>query len=259
MWTSPTYIGARSLASDMAELGETAQAASQDWRYELKMVCEERAHSEVVAELRLHAMGFRPLYPDRVVQSIYLDTHEGRAVQDNLAGISDRSKFRLRWYGPGTGTVKAQMELKRRRNLYGCKQIEILPEAFALQGLNRLTFMQQLCAAVPANWRTRLERGLEPAQWIRYSRQYFGGFDAAVRITVDRELQACDLRDHWRIAWQRPSVLDRVLVVECKAAMSREAELREVVRDLRLKVDRCSKFVMASVPSHGPSASWRGW
>ena len=243
----------------MSGLGETRQADPKSWRYELKMVCEERAHSEVLAELGHHAYGFRPLFPDRIVQSIYLDTHEGRAVQENLAGISDRRKIRLRWYGSEAGLVKVQLELKQRKNLFGSKEVYALPEPFQIQGVNRLAFVRRLCAVLPGEWRCRLDRGLEPAQWIRYRRQYFGGFDGAVRITVDRELQACDLRDPWRIAWQRPSVLERILVVECKAAMSRESELREVVRDLRLKVDRCSKFVLASAPAHGPVSSWRGW
>lgn len=238
---------------------KTAQPSPQDWRFELKMVCEERALSEVLAELHRHPMGFRKLYRDREVQSIYLDTHAGRAVQENLAGISDRQKLRLRWYGQGVDWVKPQIERKRRRNLFGSKQVEVLSEEFAVRGVDRLTFMRRLCAAVPDAWRCRIDAGLEPAQWIRYQRQYYGSFDGAVRVTVDRQLQACDLRDSWRIDWQRQTVLGRILVVECKAAMTREAELREVVRDLRLQVHRCSKFVMASAPSHGPLASWYGW
>ena len=243
----------------MTSSREAASTVDLGWRYELKMVCEVRARGEVLAELCSHPMGFRSLYPDREVQSIYLDTHEGRAVQENLAGISDRRKLRLRWYGSEIGMVNAQIELKQRRNLYGRKEIEVLPAPVRIQGVDRLTLMRQLRSVLPAEWRCRLDRGLEPAQWIRYRRQYLGSFDGSVRITVDRQLGACDLRDRWRVAWQRPSLLGRILVVECKADMCREVELREAVRNLRLKVDRCSKFVMASAPCHGPMASCRGW
>ena len=38
-------------------------------------------------------------YKDRIVNSIYYDDEEFETAQDNLSGISDRRKYRLRWYG----------------------------------------------------------------------------------------------------------------------------------------------------------------
>ena len=78
------------------------------------MICEERARDALIAELNLHPFGFRPLYPSRVVQSVYFDTHGGRAVAENIAGISDRHKLRFRWYGPDAKVVRGRLERKIR-------------------------------------------------------------------------------------------------------------------------------------------------
>ena len=83
-------------------------------RYEVKLVGREQDLERVRAELRLLPIGLRPLHQPRLVQSIYFDTPEGRAVAENLAGISSRTKLRLRWYGGATRGVKAQFECKHR-------------------------------------------------------------------------------------------------------------------------------------------------
>ncbi|MHC5065447.1 MAG: VTC domain-containing protein, partial [Planctomycetota bacterium] len=123
--------------------------ALDDWRFELKMVCEERAQARVLAELRSHVAGLRVLHPERMVQSIYFDSHEGAAVRENLAGSSQREKLRLRWYGEGTGEVQAKLELKLRRNQLGRKEIWQLDEAIEVHGTDRLRLVERLLGLIP--------------------------------------------------------------------------------------------------------------
>ena len=47
------------------------------------------------AVLGAATFGVRELHAPRVVQSLYLDTPAGRALQENLAGLSERRKLRL--------------------------------------------------------------------------------------------------------------------------------------------------------------------
>ena len=64
-------------------------------RYEVKLVGGEADYSRLIAELRMLPSLLRCLHPTRVVQSVYLDSDDGLAVRDNLAGISSRQKLRL--------------------------------------------------------------------------------------------------------------------------------------------------------------------
>ena len=43
--------------------------------------------------------GFLRAYPNRTVNSLYYDNLKFSSIKDNLAGITPRNKYRLRWYG----------------------------------------------------------------------------------------------------------------------------------------------------------------
>lgn len=228
-------------------------------RYEIKLLCAEQSAPAVLAQMRLAASGLRQLFPGRLVQSIYLDTHEGRAVQENLAGISDREKIRFRWYGDAVRGVRGQLECKRRSNLLGGKDVEILTAPVDVSGVDRVTFIRNLHARSSPSWRERIRSDLEPAQWIRYRREYLQTADGAVRVTIDRGLQAFDLRDDWLLGDRFPTPLPRVMIIECKAPVSLRDRVESLLQELPLMVDKCSKFIIASAPAHAPIVSLPPW
>ncbi len=229
-----------------------------DARYEVKFCCEEHAYSEVLSELRM-CTGMRPLHPARRVQSIYLDTHSGRALQDNLAGISDREKIRFRWYGDHMDRAQGQLERKIRSNMLGTKEVAKLTHALDLLGQGRQAFVRKLIAEAPPSWRPHLDAGLEPAQWVTYERDYFTSPDGRIRITMDRDLRTYDLRYRPAIDRVAQAVPARILVIEFKADADEYAALRKLVSKTSLRADRCSKFVLASAPGHGPVPSRFFW
>lgn len=232
----------------MTATGTDGQGAP---RYEIKMVCSEREYPRAMAELRLDPLGLREIFSPRIVQSIYFDTHEGRALHENLAGVAKREKLRFRWYGPETRGVVGRLELKTRDNLLGTKQVLPIATRTDIERVSRHSLMRAILADCTPMWRDRLI-GMEPVQWIRYQRTYMATPDARLRITLDRDLRAHDLRNDLLIRSIKNTILPRMLVVECKTA----AEDRELIEDLMqripLLVDKCSKFVIASATHHGP-------
>ena len=232
---------------------------AQEPRYEVKMVCEERARPALLAHLRLSSLGLRTLYPPRRVQSVYLDTHEANALTENLAGTSDREKVRFRWYGSHTDTVTGRLERKIRSNMLGTKRTLNLPQPVVVGGAARRAFVAALRAQSPPEWRGVIDAALEPAVWVAYERSYLTTADHSVRVTVDRQLQAWNQRDRAVLGADRAAVIPRILVVECKAPVSRRERLEEVVHSMPLMVDKCSKFVLASAPEHAPGVSELRW
>ncbi|SVD50132.1 uncharacterized protein METZ01_LOCUS402986 [marine metagenome] len=53
-------------------------------------------------------------YPDRYINTIYLDNPDYESVRDNLTGISDRFKTRIRWYD-GDPIVKLEKKIRKGR------------------------------------------------------------------------------------------------------------------------------------------------
>jgi hypothetical protein len=226
-------------------------------RHELKLVCDEAGYPGLRMALRLDRSGIRTLFPERLVQTLYLDTPFGKLLEENLAGLSEREKLRLRWYGAGAERVQAALERKCRENSLGWKESARLAEPIALAGRERRGFMDELASRVDASWRARLA-GLEPVQWVRYRREYFASADRRVRLTLDRELAFFDQRPRARLADAERAPAQRLLVLELKCAPGDLDAAREIVGRLPIPLGRCSKFVLATVPRSGPLPSETG-
>jgi hypothetical protein len=225
-----------------------------DLRHELKLVSDEEAYPKLRMALRLDRSAIRTLYPARLVQSLYLDTPSQRALEENLAGLSVREKLRLRWYGAESGVIRAALERKCRENSLGWKEILPLGEPLALAGEKRRSFMAELARRADPLWRVRLA-GLEPAQWVRYSREYFTSADRRVRLTLDRELACFDQRRLARLADGEPTPTPRVLVLELKCAREDLGRAQELLARLPIPLGRCSKFALAASSLSGPLPS----
>jgi len=225
-----------------------------DLRHELKFVAGEESYAPLRMALRLDRAGVRELHPPRLVQSVYLDTHEGRALQENLAGLSARRKLRLRWYGAEAGRVLGTLEQKCRENSLGWKESTRLGAPLAVRGAERRTFMAALARGLDARWRDALAP-LGPVQWVRYQREYLTTADRRVRLTIDRGLAAFDQRLRAHLDDRAPSPLPRVLVLELKCAPADLERARALAAGLTLPLGRCSKFVLASEPGQGPLVS----
>jgi len=223
-------------------------------RYEIKLVGAARDYRRVISELALLPAVLREHHPTRIVQSVYLDTPNGRALQDNLAGISERQKIRFRWYGPETERVRGRLERKRRSNALGDKDVIQIAEPQLVAGQNRCEFTDALRTALPEAAREWLH-GLEPAQWIRYRRDYFATPGGELRVTVDRDLVAFDQRYDFVLSCRRPTPLPQLLIVEVKADMSQRDAIEEWLQHVDLRPSKCSKFVVASSPGEAPMAS----
>lgn len=243
MWRLPTRKACSVSRSEPADL-----------RHELKLVSDEASCPELRMALRLDRSSMRTLYPARLVQSLYLDTPFQRALEENLAGLSVREKLRLRWYGAETRVVRATLERKCRENSLGWKEILPFTEPLALAGEERRKFMGELARRCDLPWRARLS-GLEPAQWVRYLREYFTSADRRVRLTLDRQLAFFDQRRLARLADTERTPAPRVLVLELKCAREDLDRAREILARLPIPLGRCSKFVLAASSLSGPLPS----
>jgi len=236
----------------------STSSSERSLRLELKLVCQESAYARVRMALRLHPAALSTLHPTRVVQSVYFDTTFGRALEENLAGASRREKLRFRWYGEDATSVAGSLERKLRENTLGWKQVAPVASRVRVAGSERRAFVRAIEHGLPPEedeLRFLLRQGLEPAQWIRYRRDYLSTADGRVRVTLDRELVAYDLRARRTLTRMGPTPTPRLLILEAKCAAEDYAEARDITSRLSIPVDRCSKFVIAADPAHGPYAS----
>ena len=89
-------------------------------RYEIKFVLNDIQLSDVDSWIASSTNMF-PKFDPRIVNSLYMDDIDFSSVKDNLSGISNRKKYRLRWYGLIPEAFNPVFEIKGRNDRVGFK------------------------------------------------------------------------------------------------------------------------------------------
>ena len=155
-------------------------------RYERKYQITHLSKYAIEQAVRLHPAGFRKIFPNRQINNIYFDTLDYQTCLQNIEGVNQRKKYRLRWYGTDLQQIKQpRFEVKIKHNELGRK--ETIP--FPNHDLSNLkTITQQVNQLKVENYSTPL-LALSPTLLNTYQRSYFGTSDGKFRITVDWDLQ----------------------------------------------------------------------
>jgi hypothetical protein len=215
-------------------------------RLEVKVPLPARYRAQVAAWVRVHTAQWRVAYPPRQVNNVYLDTPDFAGLLANLSGIAERSKLRLRWYGPDEARVTAGvLELKRKQGAAGWKHLCAVPGTFDLGALSWRAFEQALRAAVPPHALAWLDRFAVPVLINRYRRAYYETPDRDLRLTLDTELRAYDQRTSARPNLERSATMPEQIVVELKAPAEPGAtrRLAQALAHFPVPADRFSKYV----------------
>ncbi len=150
-------------------------------RHELKYNPECLRFEDCLEIIRHHPASFVKTYEDRQVNNIYFDTPSMDAYSENVAGIANRRKYRIRWYGDDWQEIsKPILETKIKENQMGTKA-SVPFESFVMNELTDVVFSLKQKNHLPAQ--------LSPVSTNHYLRSYFESMDHKYRITIDRHLR----------------------------------------------------------------------
>jgi SPX domain protein involved in polyphosphate accumulation len=224
----------------MTDNGMPIEPAS---RYELKLTIEGHWLPQTRSWLHLSPGGLRKTYPSRKVNSAYLDTLEFDDLRANLAGVSQRQKLRLRWYGNNRDrVVQCSLELKRKRNMLGEKKRIELPKPLDLTRKWAL-ILSTVRKETPAEWQPDLVIRTQPTLLTSYQREYYATADNVVRATLDYNLEVFDQRYSSRPNLSHRHPVTDLVVIELKASPEEEDRLEEIITRFPIRRTRNSKYV----------------
>ncbi len=238
---SPTQRLSTSTAQEPAGAERTAQFGES--RYEIKLVAPRSDLPRVRALLRLHSVGFSVAYPTRRVNNVYFDTPELSSVDANLAGISERWKLRLRWYGNTSVVVDGVWELKRKSGGLGWKVCQALDQTLDLGQLRRTEISQLLRSCVPSLMAPHLVPELSPTLFNHYQREYYESRDGALRATLDYDQFFYDQQHSMRLNVTRKAPFLDTTILELKAGVDCHDQLSDAIQHFPMRVSRNSKYV----------------
>jgi len=214
-------------------------------RYEIKWSIDDTGLAEVCMWLRLHPENFSQHYPQRRVNSIYFDSPDLLNVDENLAGISERRKLRLRWYGNTSCVRQGNWEIKCKERNLGWKVTRPMGQCIPLSEMN----WQEVLAVLRDNTTDYVGMHLACSGWPAlinsYERLYYLSWDTSIRATVDFHQVYFDQRLSGTPNLTRclPYPDQDNIVLELKAPAASHDRLAEIVQHFPVRVTRNSKYV----------------
>ena len=101
-------------------------------RFERKWLFRSNNYLALINSLIRSKLFFRTQFPLRKVNSIYFDTYDYNSIRENLDGVSNKKKIRIRWYGDKNITKNPIIETKSK------KGFETKKESMPIRELNDL-------------------------------------------------------------------------------------------------------------------------
>jgi hypothetical protein len=216
----------------------------EDLRYEVKMAAPEGYLLRLLAQVRVHPLALRKLHPQRWVNNVYLDSRNLSRLNQNYAGVGDRSKLRYRWYGEAMDGAGGHLEFKLKHGALGWKRSFPVTERVDLRSMSWNFFVDLMMRSVPEDVRSASQTLDQPVIINRYLRSYLITANRAVRVTIDTHQkywnQWATTRPNLRFATQPPGTL----VVEVKAQRGAAEQVGRVLQGLPLLVTKNSKYVV---------------
>jgi len=137
-------------------------------------------------------------YNDRLVNSIYYDTHDYDFAMSNMSGESERMKIRLRWYlgaedEPSNLALplgeKMTFEIKRKKNNLSDKLLFPV-RTENLSSIDEVTHLVNIkLEEIICRYDFLSNYNMQMSVFISYLRSYFESYDGTLRVTIDQDLR----------------------------------------------------------------------
>jgi hypothetical protein len=212
-------------------------------RYERKFLVSGLTADEVASLIRFHPAVFSEIYHPRFVNSLYLDSPDLRNYFDNVDGIKNRVKVRIRWYGDLFGQVERPvLEVKIKHHALGRKATYPLT-SFSVNHDFSFEAIRQVfqSSSLPETLKLDL-LGLEGVFVGRYRRTYYQSACRHYRLTLDRDLEFYRLG--FNNSFLHKSVDFVHPVLELKYDQGQDKDADRIVSYFPFRLTRISKYVL---------------
>ncbi|TMM58943.1 polyphosphate polymerase domain-containing protein [Maribacter algarum] len=223
---------------------EHALKIANNFRYERKYIVPKSMHlNELVAIVKDNSAHFREVFHERQVNNIYFDTNDFKYYFDNVDGVADRQKVRIRWYEDILGSIKnPKLEIKIKNGLVGDKWTYDL-NSFTLDSsitgrdLGKLFHDSNLPRPI-----YEIVRSLNPTLINSYTRRYFISANQKFRITLDYEVFYRNIKTRMNNFSKMPQS-DPFNVVELKYGLEDDGIANSISAQFPFRLSKNSKYV----------------
>ncbi len=177
-------------------------------------------------------------YDDRLITSIYYDSENFTTARDNLAGISNRCKYRIRWYNDKSENFNYEIKIKKNnlgKKLFLKSDRSLLD--FNLLFSNKNDLFKKKENEFFLNYLN--SNNLVPKMNISYLRSYFV-FQKKIRITYDRKISYKLINKH---SLKKNIMKDFMNVIEIKFEPENTSLALNLIQNSNFNPKRFSKYL----------------
>ncbi|MBT8265599.1 MAG: VTC domain-containing protein [Bacteroidia bacterium] len=215
-----------------------------NYRFERKFtVPDSYSFTEIEHVVHTNRFLFREVFHERQVNNIYFDTLGFTDYFDNVLGVANRKKIRIRWYGDTFGEIaKPVLEIKIKKGLVGDKWSYKL-KPFTLNNDFTNSYIQSIFEAsdLPASILESVKM-VTPTLLNSYSRRYFLSANNKYRVTLDYSLLYHRIDKRFNNFKRQPET-DPNKIVELKYALEDDDMANQISTMFPFRLNKNSKYV----------------
>ena len=207
-------------------------------RFERKWIYKSGNHLSLINCLIRSKLFFMSQYPKRNVNSIYFDSLDYSSIKQNLDGVSNKKKVRIRWYDEEKKLLNPLLEIKSK------KGSETKKMSIKINDLNNLKFPNQNNLEIiksVINNKIKNKKTIYPLLSTHYDREYFISNNGMIRATVDYNLKSIFLKNNSQLNLVKN--FSFVTILELKYLTKMDKYVRENLKEITLRLSKNSKFV----------------
>ena len=216
---------------------------SENNRFERKFIIPERLTHSIEEVIKSNSALMRKIYYPRFINNIYFDNPKFQFFFENIDGVCERMKMRIRWYGNLKGRIKKPvLELKQKNGLTGTKSFFTIP-SFNINDIYHPGFLSSLFLKSNLDFgKKNLMLSLKPTLINRYQRKYFLSFDQKFRLTIDDHLEYFTVSSPEQLSsWGLKDSLS--MIMELKYSPIYQPESANITQEFPFRVIKNSKYV----------------
>ena len=216
---------------------------SESNRFERKFIIPERLTHSIEEVIKSNSALMRKIFYPRFVNNIYFDNPSFRFYFENIDGVCERMKMRIRWYGNLKDRIKKPvLELKQKHGLTGTKSFFRMP-SFNLSDIYQPGFLSSLFQKANLDMRKKnLILSLKPTLINRYQRKYFLSLDQKFRLTIDDHLEYFPVSSPEQLS--SGGLKDSLsMIMELKYSPIYQLESANLTQEFPFRVIKNSKYV----------------
>jgi hypothetical protein len=215
-----------------------------NYRYERKFTVPDKFTLKAVEQIiKRNKTLFREVFHIRQVNNIYFDTIGYNDYFDNVLGVSDRKKIRIRWYGDTFGEIKKPvLEIKIKKGLVGDKwsyklKSFVLDNDFNNDKIQNIFKDSNLPLPILES-----AKMVTPTLLNSYSRKYFLSADNKFRVTLDFKLLYHKIGKRFNNFNFAP-VSDENKIIELKYGLLDDTAANAISTQFPFRLNKNSKYV----------------